>query len=38
MIFRHSQASGEAADAQSIDQAQTWFDSIRDTISYEYSA
>jgi hypothetical protein len=38
MVFRYSQASGEAADAQFIEQAQTWFDSIWDTISYEYPA
>jgi hypothetical protein len=38
MVFRYSQASGETADAQFIEQAQTWFDSIWDTISYEYPA
>jgi hypothetical protein len=38
MVFRYSQASGEAADAQFTEQARTWFDSIWDTISYEYPA
>jgi hypothetical protein len=35
MVFRYSRSSGEAADAQFIDQNQAWFDSIWDTISYE---
>jgi hypothetical protein len=38
MVFRHTQASGEAADAQFIEQSQGWFDSIWDNISYEFPA
>lgn len=38
MVFRYSRSSGEVADAQFIDQFQTWFDSIWETISYEYPA
>jgi hypothetical protein len=37
-VFRYSHASGEPADAQFIEQAQVWFDSIWDTISYEFPA
>lgn len=37
-VFRYSLASGEAADAQFIEQAQGWFDSIWDSISYEFPA
>jgi hypothetical protein len=38
MVFRHSQSSGQDADAQFIEQSQEWFDSIWDTISYEFPA
>lgn len=38
MVFRYSRSSGEVADAQFIDQFQTRFDSIWETISYEYPA
>jgi hypothetical protein len=38
MVFRYSQASGADADAQFIGQSQAWFDSIWDTISYEFPA
>jgi len=38
MVFRHTEASGEAADAQFIEQAQGWFDAIWDNISYEFPA
>jgi hypothetical protein len=38
MVFRYSQASGQAADTQFIEQSQGWFDSIWDTISYEFPA
>jgi hypothetical protein len=38
MVFRHTQSSGDAADTQFIEQAQAWFDSIWDTISYEFPA
>ena len=37
-VFRYSQASGQDADAQFIEQSQGWFDSIWDTISYEFPA
>ena len=36
MVFRHTEASGEAADAQFIEQAQSWFNAIWDNISYEF--
>ena len=38
MVFRRTEASGEAADAQFIEQAQAWFDAIWDNISYEFPA
>jgi hypothetical protein len=38
MVFRYSQASGQDADTQFIEQSQGWFDSIWDTISYEFPA
>lgn len=38
MVFRHTEASGETADAQFIEQAQAWFGSIWDNISYEFPA
>ena len=38
MVFRHSKTTGDAADAQFVDQAQGWFDSMRDHISYEFPA
>jgi hypothetical protein len=38
MVFRHIEASGEAADAQFIEQTQSWFDAIWDNISYEFPA
>jgi hypothetical protein len=37
-VFRHTEASGETADAQFIEQAQAWFSSIWDNISYEFPA
>jgi hypothetical protein len=37
-VFRYSLASGDAADAHFIEQAQGWFDSIWDSISYEFPA
>ena len=36
MVFRHSAGSGNAADAQFVAQAQGWFDSMWDHISYEF--
>jgi hypothetical protein len=38
MAFRYSQASGEPADAQFIEQSQNWFAAIWNTISYEFPA
>ena len=38
MVFRHSKTTGDAADAQFVDQAQGWFDSMWDHISYEFPA
>jgi hypothetical protein len=38
MVFRYTQASGQDADAQFIDQSQAWFNSVWDTISYEFPA
>jgi hypothetical protein len=38
VVFRHSAHSGDAADAQFVDQAQGWFDSMWDHISYEFPA
>jgi len=38
MVFRYSGASGETADTQFIEQSQAWFDSIWDSISYEFPA
>jgi hypothetical protein len=37
-VFRHSKTSGNAADTQFVDQAQGWFDSMWDHISYEFPA
>jgi hypothetical protein len=38
MVFRYAEATGEAADAQFIEQAQSWFDSIWQNVSYEFPA
>ncbi len=38
VVFRHSKAAGDAADAQFVDQAQGWFDSMWGHISYEFPA
>jgi hypothetical protein len=38
VVFHHSVHSGQPADLPYIDQARTWFDSMWDTISYEYPA
>jgi hypothetical protein len=38
VVFRHSKTTGDAADAQFVDQAQGWFDSMWDHISYEFPA
>ena len=38
VVFRHSKATGDDADAQFVDQAQGWFDSMWDHISYEFPA
>jgi hypothetical protein len=38
MVFRYTEDSGETADAQFIEQAQGWFDSIWDNVSYEFPA
>jgi hypothetical protein len=38
LVFRHSKTSGDAADAQFVEQAQAWFDSMWDHISYEFPA
>jgi hypothetical protein len=38
VVFRHSKATGDTADAQFVDQAQGWFNSMWDHISYEFPA
>jgi hypothetical protein len=38
VVFRHSARSGDLADAQFVEQAQGWFDSMWDHISYEFPA
>jgi hypothetical protein len=38
VVFRHSVRSGDPTDAQFVEQAQGWFDSMWDHISYEFSA
>jgi len=38
VVFRHSKTTGDTADAQFVDQAQAWFDSMWDHISYEFPA
>ena len=38
VVFRHSTASGDDADAQFVDQAQAWFNGMWDNISYEFPA
>jgi hypothetical protein len=38
VVFRHSKATGDTADAQFVDQAQAWFNSMWDHISYEFPA
>jgi len=38
VVFHHSLRSGQPADAAYIEQAQAWFDSMWQTISYEYPA
>jgi hypothetical protein len=38
VVFHHSVHSGQPADLPYIDQARTWFESMWDTISYEYPA
>jgi hypothetical protein len=38
VVFRHSKTTGDAAEAQFVDQAQGWFDSMWDHISYEFPA
>ncbi len=38
VVFRHSKTTGHAADAQFVDQAQAWFNSMWDHISYEFPA
>jgi hypothetical protein len=38
MVFRYAEATGEAADAQFIEQAQSWYDSIWTNVSYEFPA
>ena len=38
VVFRHSKTTGDTADAQFVDQAQGWFDSMWDHISYEFPA
>jgi hypothetical protein len=38
VVFHHSARSGQPADTAYIDQAQAWFDSMWQTISYEYPA
>jgi hypothetical protein len=36
VVFHHSARSGQPTDAAYIEQAQSWFDSMWQTISYEY--
>jgi hypothetical protein len=38
VVFHHSVHSGQPTDLPYIDQARTWFESMWDTISYEYPA
>jgi hypothetical protein len=38
VVFRHSATTGDEADTRFIDQAQTWFDSMWDHLSYEFPA
>lgn len=38
MVFRHSKTTGDEADAQFVDQAQGWFESMWEHISYEFPA
>jgi hypothetical protein len=38
VVFRHSARSGDPVDAQFVEQAQGWFDSMWDHISYEFPA
>jgi hypothetical protein len=38
IVFRHSATTGDQADGQFIEQAQGWFDSIWDNVSYEFPA
>jgi hypothetical protein len=38
VVFRHSARSGNPADTQFVEQAQGWFDSMWDHISYEFPA
>jgi len=38
LVFHHSTHSGQPADASYIEQAQSWFDTMWQTISYEYPA
>jgi hypothetical protein len=38
VVFRHSKTAGEVADAQFVEQAQGWFDSMWDHLSYEFPA
>jgi hypothetical protein len=38
VVFHHSVHSGQPTDIPYIDQARTWFESMWDTISYEYPA
>jgi hypothetical protein len=38
VVFRHSARSGNPTDAQFVEQAQGWFDSMWDHISYEFPA
>jgi hypothetical protein len=38
VVFHHSMHSGQPTDAAYIEQAQAWFDSMWQTVSYEYPA
>jgi hypothetical protein len=38
VVFRHSKTTGDTADAQFVDQAQAWFNSMWNHISYEFPA
>jgi hypothetical protein len=38
VVFRHSKTTGDTADAQFVEQAQVWFDSMWDHVSYEFPA